>query len=116
MLKFAAERTNNIIMDRKEAFRLVKELNLQDEIKEIFGKNYTLVTTANLEEVINSCRDEEEDDEEEDDYNEHNQASFNFNPEDLAGETENPYEAACMALVGILKDTGRLNVILDKLK
>lgn len=40
-------------MDRKEAFRLIKEMGLQDTILEGEGKNYTLVKTDILEEYIN---------------------------------------------------------------
>jgi hypothetical protein len=40
-------------ISRKEAFRLVKEMNLQDVIAEGEGKNYTLVKTDILEEYIN---------------------------------------------------------------
>ena len=40
-------------ISRKEAYRLVKEMNLQDVIAEGEGKNYTLVKTDILEEYIN---------------------------------------------------------------
>ena len=43
-------------MDRKEAYRLVKEMNLQDTIAEGEGINYTRVKTDVLEEYININR------------------------------------------------------------
>lgn len=43
-------------MDRKEAYRLVKEMNLQDAIAEGEGTNYTHVKTDVLEEYININR------------------------------------------------------------
>jgi len=43
-------------ISRKEAFRLVKEMNLQDAIAEGEGKNYTLVKTDVLESWINAAK------------------------------------------------------------
>ena len=43
-------------MDRKDAYRLVKEMNLQDAIAEGEGTNYTRVKTDVLEEYININR------------------------------------------------------------
>ena len=40
-------------MSRKDAFRMIKEMNLQDAVLEGEGKNYTLVKTDVLEEYIN---------------------------------------------------------------
>lgn len=39
-------------MDRKEAYALVKKYNLHDAVKEASGKNFTMTSTAVLEEVI----------------------------------------------------------------
>lgn len=46
-------------ISRKEAYRLVKEMNLQDIISEGEGKNYTLVKTDILEDYINDELGEE---------------------------------------------------------
>ena len=46
-------------ISRKEAYRLIKELNLQDVISEGEGKNYTLVKTDILEDYINDELGEE---------------------------------------------------------
>lgn len=43
-------------MDRKEAYRLVKELNLQDAIAEREGQNYTRCKTEVLESWINASK------------------------------------------------------------
>ena len=44
-------------MDRKEAYALVKEYNLGDVCKKVYGENYTRVSTANLESLIASYED-----------------------------------------------------------
>ncbi len=44
-------------MDRKEVISAIKSLNLQDTVKERFGKNYTNVSTDNLINLINSKKD-----------------------------------------------------------
>jgi hypothetical protein len=46
-------------ISRKEAYRLIKEMNLQDVISEGEGKNYTLVKTDILEDYINDELGEE---------------------------------------------------------
>jgi len=42
-------------MDRKEAYNLVKSRNLQEEVKDKFGRNFTQVPTASLEEFLCGC-------------------------------------------------------------
>lgn len=39
--------------DRKEAYSIIQEVGLQDEIKKKFGKNYTQVSNKDLWEYIN---------------------------------------------------------------
>ena len=41
-------------MNRKELYAKVKELNLQEKIKEQFGENYTRVSNAELALIIDS--------------------------------------------------------------
>ena len=41
-------------MNRKELYAKVKELNLQEKIKEQFGENYTRVSNAELAFIIAS--------------------------------------------------------------
>lgn len=43
-------------LDRNELYKKLKALNLQDKIKEIYGKNFTQVSSAELNKLI----DEEE--------------------------------------------------------
>lgn len=48
-------------MDRKTAYRVIKENNLQDMIKEKFGRNFTQVSTDNLNSFITEHLIAEED-------------------------------------------------------
>lgn len=41
-------------MDRKEIYTQIKALGLEGEVKNRFGRNFTQVATADLEELINS--------------------------------------------------------------
>lgn len=41
-------------MERKEAYAKIKELNLQEECKKKYGKNFTQCSTDNLVKLINS--------------------------------------------------------------
>lgn len=71
-------------MSRKEVYQAIKDYDLQDAVKEEFGRNYTQIPTSDLEVFINNNVDssdedevetedideEEEDDEEINDYDE----------------------------------------------
>lgn len=46
--------------DRKECYAKIKELNLQDEVKNVMGKNFTQVSTDNLNCIITKCEEKEE--------------------------------------------------------
>lgn len=85
-------------MNRKEAYQKIKELNLQDEVVKRYGDNYTRVTTDKLCELINSVQQ---------------QKIVDLSEEDKV--VTNPYEAACVVFVGLLKDTGALDDILKRL-
>ena len=39
-------------MTRKELYNKVKSLNLAEEVKKVFGDNYTRVSNADLEQLI----------------------------------------------------------------
>ena len=41
-------------MTRKEIYAKIKELNLSEEVKKMFGDNYTRVSSDNLEALISS--------------------------------------------------------------
>ena len=85
-------------MNRKEAYQKIKELNLQEEVVKRYGDNYTRVTTDKLCELINSVQQ---------------QKVVDLGEEDKV--MTNPYEAACVVFVGLLKDTGALDDILKRL-
>ena len=42
-------------MDRKELYREITSLNLQDEVKATYGKNYTQCTNAQLATVVSGA-------------------------------------------------------------
>lgn len=85
-------------MNRKEAYQKIKELNLQDEVVKRYGDNYTRVTTDKLCELINSVQQHK---------------VVDLSEEDKV--VTNPYEAACIVFMGLLKDTGALADILKRL-
>lgn len=88
-------------MNRKEAYQKIKELNLQDEVVKRYGDNYTRVSTDKLCELINSVQQDSK------------QKVVDLGEEDKV--MTNPYEAACLVFVGLLKDTGALDDILKRL-
>jgi hypothetical protein len=93
-------------MDRKEVCALIREHELGEEVKQRFGDNYTRIPTKKLEELLDDYDLLEDEEEEVEDTN----------PAYETQEVDNPYEAACYAFVGILKDSGLLDEILATLK
>lgn len=95
-------------MDRKELYALIKKYNLGDEVKKRFNDNYTRVSSDNLKKVIYdydctlvepvSCKDEPK------------KADISVNT------VENPFEAACLLFLSILKDNEVLDDLLAKLQ
>ena len=71
---FRGEPTNNLVMlltntkkniasgamSRSEVYQTIKERNLQEDIKEYFGDNFTRISTQELENYINSVEDDDE--------------------------------------------------------
>lgn len=43
-------------MNRKELYKEVRSLALQDEIKHLFGKNFTNCTTSDLEKAVSKAK------------------------------------------------------------
>lgn len=87
-------------MDRKEVYAKIQELNLQEAVKQNYGDNYTRVSTERLESLVetylknkSACEQEE------------SKAQVDNTVKD------NPFEAACLVFLGLLKDAG----VLDKL-
>ena len=108
-------------MDRKEVCQKIRDLNLQEEVKKHYGDNYTRVSTDKLEALIKAYTP--------------NQKAVASKPAKKLAEapkpqakapeakkapenattTDNPYEAACLVFLGLLKDSGLLEGLLAKL-
>lgn len=118
-------------MNRKEVCALIREHELGEEVKNRFGDNYTRVPTKSLMQLLwdydcISVDDYPYDDKENLQAKTQEKAimteekmiekEVKDTPEtSYATEVDNPYEAACYAFVGILKDNGLLDEILKKL-
>jgi hypothetical protein len=98
-------------MDRKEVCQKIRDLNLQDAVKQHYGDNYTRVSTDKLVKLIQA-------------YDKPMQkAPVTKNmPEPVAApkkaataEVSSTYEAACLVFLGLLKDNGLLADLLKKL-
>ena len=87
-------------MTRKEAYVLIRQYNLKDEIKQQFGKEFILLKTEVLEGIIKEYEEGLKKDE---------------TPNLDTIEAANAYEAACLAFLSILDDNGALDDLLDKL-
>ena len=103
-------------MERSEIYAKIKELNLQEEVKKTYGKNYTQVGNSDLEKIIwnydatHVDSDTYETEEEVKEVEEVNTPAV-----DDTTTTEDAYEAACLVFLGILKDSGKLDTLLSKL-
>ena len=98
-------------MDRREVCAKIRELNLQDTVKQHYGDNYTRVSTDKLEKLINT-------------YTPNAQSAVKPEPKEKAAKSvvtsnttvaDSPLEAACLTFLGILKDAGLLNSMITKL-
>ena len=98
-------------MDRKEVCALIRENDLGEEVKKRFGDNYTRIPTKKLEELL-----EDYDLLEDDSWEDEEEVESDNTSAHETQEVDNPYEAACIAFVGILKDSGLIDGILAKLK
>ena len=108
-------------MDRKEVCALIREHELGEEVKRQFGDNYTRIPTKKLEQLLwdydSTLVDEcPYDDEELAKKAKESGVEVENTPAHEAQEVDNPYEAACYAFMGILKDSGLLDEILATLK
>lgn len=97
-------------MERKELYAKIQQLGLQEEVKNTYGKNYTMVSNDNLERIIWK----------------YDATLASKNPDapatteakakaEAPTQTEDAYEAACLVFLGILKDSGKLDDLLAKL-
>ena len=80
-------------MTRQEIYSKIKEMNLQEEILKITGRNYTQVSTPILVQVINKQEKLREE----------------------ADVSKNVLEEACLAFLKVLKDNHKLAGLLSKL-
>lgn len=104
------------IGSRADAYVAIKELHLQDAIKEIFGRNYTQIPTSDLWIVINDNGDDTADeDEEEDDYedseNDIAEENASYTLEDfLTDNALNTVEETLAAHIAMLAEKEALDV------
>ena len=102
-------------MERKELYAKIQQLGLQEEVKNTYGKNYTMVSNDNLERIIwkydatLASKDPNAPATEDARHSE----GAETKPEAI--HTEDAYEAACLVFLGILKDSGKLDDLLAKL-
>lgn len=100
--------------NRKEVCEQIRKMNLQDAVKQHFGDNYTRVSTDKLEQLIKTYSAGKEG------------ADSKPTPKTTATKpapvkkqaevtTDNPYEAACLIFLGLLKDMNLLDDLLKKL-
>lgn len=95
-------------MDRKEICQKIRDLNLQDAVKQHYGDNYTRVSTDKLEKLVQAY------DKPEQKVEPAEQAQSSMSKIATA-EVESAYEAACLVFLGLLKDNGFLDNLLKKL-
>ena len=98
-------------MDRKEVCQKIRDLNLQDAVKQHYGDNYTRVSTDKLVKLIQA-------------YDQPTQKAPAAKPipkpvaepkKAATAEVGSAYEAACLVFLGLLKDNGLLDDLLKKL-
>ena len=106
-------------MERSKIYAKIKELNLQEEVKKIYGKNYTQVGNSDLEKLIwnydATSIDHDPYETEEEVEEAERVEKVNTPATDDTTTTEDAYEAACLVFLGILKDSGKLDTLLSKL-
>lgn len=100
-------------MERREVMARIKELGLQKDVEKVSGRNYTQTSTAILEQILwdYDCTLVDKDPA----GAEAPEAITTQKNKVAPTEVTNAYEAACVAFVSILKDSGKLDEILAKL-
>ena len=101
--------------NRKEVCEQIRKMNLQDVVKQHFGDNYTRVSTDKLEQLVKTYSAGQG-------MQKPASKPATEAPEKPATKkqeaevtTDNPYEAACLTFLGILKDMNILDDLLAKL-
>lgn len=99
-------------MDRKEAYSLIKKYDLASEVMNRFGENYTRVKTADLEQVIWDYDATLADHDPSEKVIEVHEAP---KPAHEPTVTQDAFEAACLTFLAVLKESGKLDSLLEKL-
>jgi hypothetical protein len=102
-------------MERKELYAKIQQLGLQEEVKKTYGKNYTMVSNDNLEQIIwnyDATLASKDPDAPATEDARHSEGA-ETKPETT--QTEDAYKAACLVFLGILKDSGKLDDLLARL-
>lgn len=107
-------------MDRKEVCQKIRDLNLQDAVKQHYGDNYTRVSTDKLIKLVEAydkpAKKAPAPKKEEAPKPEANKPAEKSSMEKIAtAEVGSAYEAACLVFLGLLKDNGLLDDLLKKL-
>lgn len=107
-------------MDRKEVCQKIRDLNLQDAVKQHYGDNYTRVSTDKLVKLVEAydkpAKKAPAPKKEEAPKPEAEESAEKSSMEKIAtAEVGSAYEAACLVFLGLLKDNGLLDDLLKKL-
>ena len=98
-------------MDRKEVCQKIRDLNLQDAVKQHYGDNYTRVSTDKLIKLVEAY-----DKPAKEAPKPAEKPAEKSSMEKIAtAEVGSAYEAACLVFLGLLKDNGLLDDLLKKL-
>lgn len=106
-------------MDRKEVCQKIRDLNLQDAVKQHYGDNYTRVSTDKLIKLVEAydkpAKKAPAPKKEEAPKPTEEPAEKSSMEKIATAEVGSAYEAACLVFLGLLKDNGLLDDLLKKL-
>jgi hypothetical protein len=107
-------------MDRKEVCQKIRDLNLQDAVKQHYGDNYTRVSTDKLIKLVEAydkpAKKAPAPKKEEAPKPEAKKPAEKSSMEKIAtAEVGSVYEAACFVFLALLKDNGLLDDLLKRL-
>ena len=103
-------------MDRKEVCQKIRDLNLQDAVKQHYGDNYTRVSTDKLIKLVEAYDKPAKKAPEPEAKKPAEEPAEKSSMEKIAtAEVGSAYEAACLVFLGLLKDNGLLDDLLKKL-
>ena len=102
-------------MDRKEVCQKIRDLNLQDAVKQHYGDNYTRVSTDKLIKLVEAYDKPATASKKEAPKPAEEPAEKSSMEKIATAEVGSAYEAACLVFLGLLKDNGLLDDLLKKL-